>query len=276
MARFFVGSGKCDGRLSLTEPSKTRDRTTSLYRVLNDKGNKVNVQFGTGMKSMTPARVISFASRRDPTKTDRMIMVNAETNKKIAGDLEAISKSIATTLYEGRNMYWPSKPVSELSFEEFMIGAGKVVKTNNLSGEKQIGIKTRYANKIHPATRFFKVDQNDDGKMVSRKVVDFDGSGRNYEAVLCCHLEVYTNYQSNRPTFGIYLTCTDCYLKDPKDGGVAAAAGIAESDCVVFDDAEDLEEAEDELVLTTTGDEVVGDKRSASASGFTPSKRQTR
>jgi hypothetical protein len=277
-SRLYIGSGKCDKALNLTEPTKTRDRTTSLYRCLSEKGEKVNVQFGSGIKTMVPARVISFASRRDPSKTDRMIMVNAEKNKTIASDLEAIQATVAKTLYDGRTMFWGGKPVSDLSFDDFMVGASKIVKTNNLNGEKQIGVKTRYANKIHPATRFFKIDEDEaSGKKSTRKVVDFEGSGRNYEAVLACHLEVYTNYQSNRPTFGIYLTCTDCYLKDPIGGGMAAAATIAEGDCVSFDDVDSFDEIDESVVLTSTGDDIdVGQKRNANATGFTPSKRQTR
>ena len=277
-AKLFIGSGDCSIKLNLTDPAKTRDRTTNLYRVTNAQGARVGLQFGKGLSTLVPARVISFANRKDPARTDRMVMVNAESNKAVAADLEEITKQVAKTLYEGRTMFWSNKPVAELSWDDFMVGAGRVIKVNNMNGEKQVGIKTRLANKIHPATRFFKLEKNaETGSMAARKVANFEGSGRNYEAILACHLDVYTNYQSNRPSFGIYLTCTDCYLKDPAEG-TGAAVTIAEADCVSFDDGIEIEELSEEVVLTATGDEVCGDKRPASAmaDGFTPSKRQTR
>lgn len=279
-SKLFVGAGGCALKLSLTDAAKTRDRTTTLYRCTNEKGERLNVQFGKGLASLVPARVISFANRRDPAKTDRMVMVNAESNKAIASDLEDIMESVSKALYEGRNMFWSNKPVADLSYEEFVAGAGKIVKLNNLNGERQIGVKTRAGNKIHPATRFFKLDKDAESqKFTTRRVAQFEGSGRNYEAILACHLDVYTNYQQSRPTFGIFLTATDCYLKDPKDG-IVGAATIAEADCVEFDDVDELEELEETVVLTSTGDDVtssdMGGKRSASAEGFTPSKRQMR
>jgi len=278
MARLFIGSGDCGARLSMTDPAKTRDRTTTLYRCTNERGDRVNVQFGKGVSTMVPARVISFANRRDPTKTDRMVMVNAESKKQIASDLEDIMATVSKCLYDGRTMYWSGKPVADLSYDEFTAGMTKVVKMNNLNGEKQIGIKTRPGNKINPPTRFFKLDKDEEtGKVTTRKVAQFEGSGRNYEAILTCHLDVYTNYQQSRPTYGIFLTCTDCYLKDPKEGPGGASASIAEADCVVFDDLEHMVEAEEEVVLTSTGDDIAtGGKRGADAEGFVPSKRQMR
>ena len=294
-SRFFIGNGSPVGSVTLSEPNKTKDKSVTLYKCLNDEGKRLSVQFGKGTQSLVGCKVISFQDQRDNSKTKRIIFVNAERNPKVATDIEALMDKVCEVLHDGRAMYWPGKNLSSLKSADLRTCASAVLKNNKVTDETEALVKCRDATKMNPGTQFYKMSFEEDAKgkkrMVKKEIVDFGDSSRSYEGLVSCQLGVYTGFQNKSPTWGIYLTASEAYLSDPEGESPGGMKSLAASETITLDDEGDdaIEVTVDpaRLLVSSMGDQEVdeddlrsedsasvGGKRSATAPGFTPSKKQ--
>ena len=263
--------------VAITDGNKSRDNTTTLFKVKNKEGKRMVVQFGKSMEDWVDCALVSYTDANDSSLTKRIVFANLEKDKKIEEDLEAFHKEIGKRLFDGREAYWNGRVSDEMRLEEFMTRRSTMIKSNRLTGNKEALLKCRGATKVTAASKFWLVsdlEKNDSGKWSAtrRPISKVNGSARQFKGIICCDVGVYIGWDKG-PKWGIFLTVTEGNLIpiDP-----AAGASMAEQPAAdMFGTSFTTDEASPMVLDAVEGDHVQTESDLETAEDG-PSKKRAR
>ena len=234
----------------LSEGNKTKDKTTTIFKLCNKAGRKITGQFGT-VDEFNPCVVISFPDQSDETKVQRLMYVDtAHMKQQVEKDLREVYETVAKTLYEARNAYWPGRLNHDLEFAEFKERGTSLMKINRVTDKLEALVKIRESTGKAPGTRFFKVNEfvpadktGGKPKMSRVPVRSFSATSQKYNCLSTCAIGVYTGWNKG-PTFGVFLHGSQINLMDREEGEEIAA--LDQMDMDILEAQMDIETVQEE------------------------------
>ena len=263
MTHILLGTGNYkkmakDKGIALADGNKTRDNTTTVFKVKNKEGKRLVVQFGKSMEDWVDCSMVSYTDANDSGSTRRIVFADLEKDKKVEDDLEGLHKEIGKRLFEGREAYWNGRVSDDLELDEFMTKRSTMVKTNRVTGKKEALLKCRQATKMTPASKFwlvtdFKKDADGGYSATRRPISKVNGSARSFLGIVCCDVGVYIGWDKG-PKWGLFLTVTEGNLQAVESSGPAR---VAEEVCAnMFGASFNTDEASPMVMDAVEGDHV--------------------
>lgn len=268
----FLGDGDVtrafDAGMTLSNGTKSRDRTTTLYRLQPHTGGKVSVQLGKGLDKMHKCSIVQYKDDRDDSQK-KMIFADFDDHKEAKDDYLELVQQIGRKLYDGREAYWGGRVPRDMSFDDFMAARHNAVKTNKVLGNDELLIKVRSQVELGDTKFYLLKDVKKDSKTgrfsCSRQPISrFADASTQTKALVCCTVGAYTGYNKG-VTWGVFMTCNEIMVI-PEERTASAAGGstvgidlggmvdVRTEDATVTvtggaaeEDAEELEEEEEEV-----------------------------
>ena len=239
---------------------KLSDKSTTIYRIQTKGKQAVVLQFGQKWSSRVNGSFVRFVDDKKKKGEQSICFVNAEEDVSMRKDLDEIVKLVGKTLFRSKEAYWQGRCDDKMSFDQFMKLRSTNVKANSVTSNMEFTLKAQ------PWSKFLKVDaiENDSGNFkleVEGRIKEFQATSTPFEGLVSTLVNVYVGFNGQSPSWGIYLTVRDAYVKPVPRERKERQVSIKAEDC-------------DEIVMNYN-DVVIEDPRNASeddrfAQGFTP------
>lgn len=239
---------------------KLSDKSTTIYRIQTKGKQAVVLQFGQKWSSRVNGSFVRFVDDKKKKGEQSICFVNAEEDVSMRKDLDEIVKLVGKTLFRSKEAYWQGRCDDKMSFDQFMKLRSTNVKANSVTSNMEFTLKAQ------PWSKFLKVDaiENDSGNFkleVEGRIKEFQATSTPFEGLVSTLVNVYVGFNGQSPSWGIYLTVRDAYVKPVPRERKERQVSIKAEDC-------------DEIVMNYN-DVVIEDPRNASeddrfAAGFTP------
>ena len=190
---------------------KLSDKSTTIYRIQSKSKQPIVLQFGKQWSSRVNGNYVRF--KPDNKKEEQSIcFVNAEEDVSMRKDLEEIVKLVGKTLFRSKEAYWQGRCDDKMSFDQFMKLRSNNVKANSVTSNMEFTLKAQ------PWSKFLKVDavENDSGNYkleVEGRIKEFQATSTPFEGLVSTTVNVYVGFNGQSPSWGIYLTVRDAYIK---------------------------------------------------------------